>query len=169
MLDETDREARITLIERATVVLYFLVALTGFSLLAAFDIRFLLGALFTYVGLALLDVWWGTKKPVHHSRHLRLPRWVRVVEATYVTLVVIPCTFLLFPVFVLLFTGPVMLGGLWRKGPYWRNKLPNAFEGRKESEDEEEWQDFKVGLCILAAVTALVLLLVVVVLLARSP
>ena len=45
MLDETDREARITLIERATVVLYFLVAVTGFSLLAALDPRFLLGAL----------------------------------------------------------------------------------------------------------------------------
>ena len=169
MLDKTDREARVTLIERAFVVLSLLVALTGFSLLATLDPRFLLGALFTYVGLALLNVWWDTKKPVHHTRHLRLPRWVRVLEATYVTLVIIPCTFLLFPVYVLLFTGPVMLGGLWRKGPYWRRKPPSPSERRKESEDEEEWQDFKVGLCILAAVTALVLLFVVVVLLARSP
>jgi hypothetical protein len=76
---------------------------------------------------------------------------------------------LLFPLYVLLFTGPVMLGGLWRKGPYWRHKLPNPFERWKESVDEEEWQDLKVGLCILAAVTALVLLFAVVVLLARSP
>ena len=167
MLDEIDREARVTLIERAHVALYLLVALTAFCLLSVLDPRFLLAALLTYVGLALLNVWWGTKKPVNHTRHLRLPRWVRVVEATYVTLVVIPCTFLLFPLYVLLFTGPVMLGGLWRKGPYWRHKLPNPFERRKESEDE--WQDFKVGLCILAAVTALVLLFVVVVLLARSP
>jgi hypothetical protein len=62
-----------------------------------------------------------------------------------------------------------MLGGVWRKGPYWRHKLPYSLARRKKSEDEEEWQDFKVGLCILAAVTALVLLFVVVVLLARLP
>jgi len=107
------------------------------------DLRFLAGALFTYVGLAVLDVWWGAKKPGHHSRHLGSPGVVRVVEATYVTLVVVPCTFLLFPVFVLLFTGPVMLGGLWRKGPYWRHKLPNPFERWKESDDEVEWQTSK--------------------------